>query len=408
MSLCPHNRPSGEPVSAPAYPIPPPGEYYATARWVKDFVNQAILSVDSTGVKELIDNLLATWDPSFAMKKVSGVDGQFAQFDSQGQVVGSGAKIEDFVTHESLNTVTDAVSGKVDKVPGKGLSTNDFTNELKQKLESLTPGSGGGGSGILVDESLSVRGAAADASAAGAAIAAISEALDRAVEDARNQAESAARDAAQAVSAVGTARSKFDNVIYDPDGNATADTYASSKSVTAVEERLAGKASQEALDFLGGQVTNHASELQRLASVNGEFSGVINTINEILARKADSETVNSELANKADKTELANKADVSALDDKADKTALDDKADRTELANKANVSDLANKANRTELANKANVSDLDPLRSKTDLQVYNNDGQPAADDKIATEKWVTTFLSGNYDVAENTSYGTGE
>jgi hypothetical protein len=358
-------------VPIPAYPVSPPGEYYATARWVKDFVNQAILSVDSTGVKELIDNLLATWDPSFAMKKVSGVTGQFAQFDSQGQVVGSGAKIEDFVTQESLDTVADAVSGKVDKVPGKGLSTHDFTTELKQKLESLTPG-GGGGPGILVDDSLSITGAAADASATGAAIAAISEALDIAVEAARNLAESAARDASQAVSAVRTARSKFDNVIYDPDGNATDDTYASASSVTAVEEQLASKASQEALDSLGGRVTDYASELQRLASVNGEFSGAIKTINETLSRKADSETVSAELANKADKT---------ALDDKADKTALDDKADKTAL---------------------------DPLRGKTDLQIYNDDGQPVADDKIATEKWVATFLSGNYDVAETTTYGTEE
>lgn len=34
------------------------------------------------------------------------------------------------------------LSGKVDKVEGKGLSTNDFTNEDKQKLDSLTPGGG--------------------------------------------------------------------------------------------------------------------------------------------------------------------------------------------------------------------------------------------------------------------------
>lgn len=42
--------------------------------------------------------------------------------------------------HEKLGT-------KVDKVSGKGLSTNDFTNDLKSKLEGLstaTPSSGGG------------------------------------------------------------------------------------------------------------------------------------------------------------------------------------------------------------------------------------------------------------------------
>lgn len=36
--------------------------------------------------------------------------------------------------------VTSGLSGKVDKVDGKGLSTNDFTNELKSKVESSISG----------------------------------------------------------------------------------------------------------------------------------------------------------------------------------------------------------------------------------------------------------------------------
>lgn len=35
--------------------------------------------------------------------------------------------------------ITDLQNNKVDKIAGKGLSTNDFTNELKTKLENLTP-----------------------------------------------------------------------------------------------------------------------------------------------------------------------------------------------------------------------------------------------------------------------------
>ena len=46
---------------------------------------------------------------------------------------------------------TDGLNRKVDKVPGKGLSTEDFTSELKNKLESMTPGSGGSGTGGGVD-----------------------------------------------------------------------------------------------------------------------------------------------------------------------------------------------------------------------------------------------------------------
>lgn len=38
------------------------------------------------------------------------------------------------------------VSGKVDKVTGKGLSTNDFTDEYKDQLDALAQGGGGGGS----------------------------------------------------------------------------------------------------------------------------------------------------------------------------------------------------------------------------------------------------------------------
>lgn len=55
----------------------------------------------------------------------------------------------------SLDTV---VASKVDKVAGKGLSEEDFTTALKDKLDSLAPGPGGiesivAGSGITVDDS---------------------------------------------------------------------------------------------------------------------------------------------------------------------------------------------------------------------------------------------------------------
>ena len=57
--------------------------------------------------------------------------------------------VDDTLKSDSVNPVQNrviqaALSGKVDKVTGKGLSTNDFTDELKEKLENLTPGGGGG------------------------------------------------------------------------------------------------------------------------------------------------------------------------------------------------------------------------------------------------------------------------
>lgn len=58
--------------------------------------------------------------------------------------------VDDTLKSDSVNPVQNrvihnALALKVDKISGKGLSTNDFTDELKEKLENLTPGGGGGG-----------------------------------------------------------------------------------------------------------------------------------------------------------------------------------------------------------------------------------------------------------------------
>lgn len=44
-------------------------------------------------------------------------------------------------TNKTVQDLTDDVSGKVDKISGKGLSTNDFTDDLKQKLDDIGEGS---------------------------------------------------------------------------------------------------------------------------------------------------------------------------------------------------------------------------------------------------------------------------
>lgn len=48
-------------------------------------------------------------------------------------------EIADYIEeHQEVYTaLNEAIGNKVDKVEGKGLSTNDFTNELKAKLEGL-------------------------------------------------------------------------------------------------------------------------------------------------------------------------------------------------------------------------------------------------------------------------------
>ena len=382
MPLCPRNRPSGEPVPTPAYPIPPPGEYYATARWVREYVDRAVASVDNEGTKKVIDELIASWDPSFAMRRVTGYTGQLAKLDETGQAVGSGLKVEDLATQESIKTLSDALERKVDGEPGKGLSTNDFTNELKNKLESLTPGSGGG-PGIHVDATLTVAGAAADAAAVGSKVVELKESLDTTLAEVSEYASAAVTAAEDAKLALNSARQKGDNTIYNGDGEPTTATYVSSVVVEGIQAQLADKVSQA--EFAA--VSALESRVQELSqSIDGRLlqsraKTDLNVYDSEGSPTGGQLATSVDLSSKADKSELEYKADKSELDSKADKSELDDKAD---------------------------VSALGPLRSKTDLQVYNSDGQPDADDNIATEKWVTDFLSRNYDVAETTTYGTEE
>ena len=49
----------------------------------------------------------------------------------------SALKSDNTTNKENISTLQEQVENKVDKIPGKGLSTNDFTNEYKQKLEDL-------------------------------------------------------------------------------------------------------------------------------------------------------------------------------------------------------------------------------------------------------------------------------
>ena len=59
-----------------------------------------------------------------------------------------GEAITPIVANKSLiEELQSLLDTKVDKVPGYWLSENDFTNELKEKLESMGPGKPGGGSG---------------------------------------------------------------------------------------------------------------------------------------------------------------------------------------------------------------------------------------------------------------------
>lgn len=65
------------------------------------------------------------------------------------KVEGKGLSTNDYTNEEKAEVAK--VSGKVDKVSGKGLSTNDFTTELKDKLDGVEAGA----NKTIVDEELS-------------------------------------------------------------------------------------------------------------------------------------------------------------------------------------------------------------------------------------------------------------
>lgn len=62
-----------------------------------------------------------------ADKVANATNGNFAGLDANGNLVDSGKKASDFLTEHQ------DISGKVEKEAGKGLSTNDYTDEEKLK-----------------------------------------------------------------------------------------------------------------------------------------------------------------------------------------------------------------------------------------------------------------------------------
>lgn len=70
-------------------------------------------------------------DKAIAQAAVGDIDVEAYVKEAVDDVVGSAS--EDF---NSLGEIETAIKNKVDKVSGKGLSTNDFTNEYKEKVDS--------------------------------------------------------------------------------------------------------------------------------------------------------------------------------------------------------------------------------------------------------------------------------
>lgn len=94
----------------------------------------------STRLAKMLTDISGTTTPAEVDAKISAaidglIDGAPATYDTLKEIADYIAS--DQTVTEALNT---AIAGKVDKVTGKGLSTNDFTAALKTKLDGIATG----------------------------------------------------------------------------------------------------------------------------------------------------------------------------------------------------------------------------------------------------------------------------
>lgn len=88
----------------------------------------------STALSEIITDVAAKATPADIDNRITALTGAApAALDTLKEIADALNNDPDFAA-----TITTQLAGKVDKVEGKGLSTEDFTAELKAKLESIT------------------------------------------------------------------------------------------------------------------------------------------------------------------------------------------------------------------------------------------------------------------------------
>lgn len=135
-----------------------------TDKAISDLIDGAPTTLDT--LKEIATAIQENKDVVTALDSAIGSKANQAEMDthtgnnvihisaSERTAWDSKANLSDITTHTSDNSIHataeekllwNTVSDKVDKVEGKGLSTNDFTDEDKKKLDDLVSGSGGSG-----------------------------------------------------------------------------------------------------------------------------------------------------------------------------------------------------------------------------------------------------------------------
>ena len=125
-------------------------KYIATAD--EAVLNQILGQLDPTDAKTIaeLNRLIASASGTAgtALQQITvGTDGQFVTTTVTPKGEGTTQAVSVFVktatldgTEDGLVTARTKLGGKVDKVEGKGLSTNDFTDALKTKLDGIAEG----------------------------------------------------------------------------------------------------------------------------------------------------------------------------------------------------------------------------------------------------------------------------
>lgn len=95
------------------------------------------LATNIAAISGITSTKVGNWNTAYG--KVSGVTASTTAINSLTGSVGTMA-FKNANSYSSATEVNTALGNKVDKVSGKGLSTNDFTNALKTKLDNIASG----------------------------------------------------------------------------------------------------------------------------------------------------------------------------------------------------------------------------------------------------------------------------
>lgn len=115
-------------------------EAYATKDAIKDFITTTTAESTYAKITSLSDYIKSV---DVENNYVSKTDTSYVKTDT----------LDNYVTIETANSTfatQTALAGKVDKEEGKGLSTNDFTNDFKTKLEGIAEGA----TNVIVDDTI--------------------------------------------------------------------------------------------------------------------------------------------------------------------------------------------------------------------------------------------------------------